>query len=350
MAPFTAFTGLALVAALSPWLRATHAARTFEAEELEPAKPTKAPKEKKQHHHHHHEKKPKKEKKEKEVQEVSKDDIVKHHKHKEKDEPAKPPGYYNGREQNVWDGHCAVYDVDNYAPPTSEKCFIRLYKCSDWEGTFPIVNSNTGDAAWALSKECWKYGKYLHIWQVEVAQPAIRGGKGRYAQCNRADPYGILCGCGLNPERPDVLAKHCPAPEPWLHTAKAFGWRKKSFNDVGGVYQFSLPYKAKGEPDFKAAQDFVRRKGYKKHGPEDGDAPFQWKEIKHEKAIDIWECLNKHVNHDAGDLNERLARFQAMVLDGSAEGCEDVAGPADALRAQAAAAAKLGAEGEGGDR
>jgi len=222
------------------------------------------------------------------------------------------------------DGGCALHDVDNFSPPAEGVCHVRFYKCSEFKWAFPIRNSNVGDVAWALSKKCASYGEYLHVWKVKIAHESMVKGEHRYKQCNRHPDYGILCGCGLHPERDEELQKHCPPPEPWKWGPTVPGWRNKKY-ELGLVYQFSLPYRAEGEVDNEKAKDYFKHKGYKKNKPTDPEANFQWQEVEHERTISINNCLKKHVltEHECS-AEETIERFRAAVLEGTAEGCEDV--------------------------
>mmetsp|Transcript_111053 Transcript_111053/g.344421 ORF Transcript_111053/g.344421 Transcript_111053/m.344421 type:complete len:268 (+) Transcript_111053:32-835(+) len=226
------------------------------------------------------------------------------------------------------DGSCAVHSFDNYKPPSSTVCYVRLYKCADESERFSIKDSNTGDIAWALASKCHKYGKYLHIWRVEVAQSAMKDGRGKYKQCNRSAKWGKLCGCGLTVDDEQKLAKQCPPPDPAAWGPTAFGWRTKSF-ETGTVYQFSTPHRAMGDIDEAQAEKFVQSKGHRKHSPSDTDAPFQWRQAKKERVIDINACLKKHVLTGSGGLDEMIERFRTAVFrkKAVAPGCEDIKDP-----------------------
>jgi hypothetical protein len=230
------------------------------------------------------------------------------------------------------EGGCAQHDIDNYSPQADGVCHVRFYKCSDFHWAFPIRNSNLGDVAWGLSKKCAKYGQYLHIWKVKVAHESMVNGDHKYKQCNRHPDYGILCGCGLHPEKASDLNKHCPGQEPWKWGPTTPGWRTKRY-DLGQVYQFSLPYRAEGEVDNEKAKQYFQHKGYKKNKPTDDDANFQWQEVHHERTIDINNCLKKHVLNHGGSAEETIERFRAAVLEGTSEGCEDVSAKGDSQNA-----------------
>jgi len=77
--------------------------------------------------------------------------------------------------------------------------------------------------------------------------------------------------------------------------------------------------------DNENAKDYFKNKGYKKNKPSDPDANFQWQEVEHERAISINNCLKRHVltEHESS-FEDTIQRFRAVVLEGTAEGCEDV--------------------------
>lgn len=198
--------------------------------------------------------------------------------------------------------------------------------------SFRVRDQNTGDISWALDKECWHYGKYLHVWRVQVAKVSLMNGSRHYTQCNRSPKYGSLCDCGLKVDTDEKLKKQgCPPPRPWEYAANVFGWRTKQYQ-TGIFHQFSFPRKAMGSVDPQKAAEFLNEKGYKKHGPKDGDATFQWKQDRTEFIVDIAACLKKHVStgmdlKDASDderkdnLGEMIRRFQRAVVDGEEPEC-----------------------------
>merc|ERR1712129_434774 len=65
---------------------------------------------------------------------------------------------------------CARFDLDNWRAPTEDRCFVRMYRCTDNRKETDAFNHNLGDLAWGLSKECRAYGKYLKMHYVEFAR------------------------------------------------------------------------------------------------------------------------------------------------------------------------------------
>mmetsp|Transcript_9882 Transcript_9882/g.30707 ORF Transcript_9882/g.30707 Transcript_9882/m.30707 type:complete len:301 (+) Transcript_9882:37-939(+) len=226
-------------------------------------------------------------------------------------------------------GECAVHDVDNYKPADGEKCYVYMYGCSGRKKPMGPAEHNTGDVAWALTHEgsassCRHYGKYLHIWQVEVAKAAMW--KNHYEQCNffecsklekrlgakiRGCRGGLsLCGCGL-------LGDECGSPPDPQMVANNFGWRIRNFA-YGISYQFSLPSRAMGPVDAARAYDFAVRRPWASKPPDRSeDATFQFNtsaEMPLSRVVNIDKCLKKHVWKKGQTEEEAVAAFQRHVL------------------------------------
>mmetsp|Transcript_115615 Transcript_115615/g.361637 ORF Transcript_115615/g.361637 Transcript_115615/m.361637 type:complete len:298 (-) Transcript_115615:150-1043(-) len=223
-------------------------------------------------------------------------------------------------------GECAVHDVDNYKPADGEKCYVYMYGCSGRKKPMGPAEHNTGDVAWALTHEgsassCRHYGKYLHIWQVEVAKAAMW--RNHYEQCNYLKCKQVkklklqgcrgglsVCGCGLEGER-------CGGPQQPQLPANNFGWRIRNFA-YGISYQFSLPSRAMGPVDAARAYDFAVRRPWASKPPDRSeDAAFQFNtsaEMPLSRVVNIDKCLKKHVWKKGQTEEEAVAAFQRHVL------------------------------------
>jgi len=226
-------------------------------------------------------------------------------------------------------GDCAVHDVDNYRPSDGERCFIYMYMCSNTEESFKVTDHNAGDIAWGLthtgkSSSCFHYGKYLHIFKVEVALASMY--RNHYAQCNyfsceqlekhlgkpvRKCEFGMpLCGCGLKGDQ-------CGNPPDKQRIANNFGWRTHSF-EFGLTYQFALPKRAMGAINASNAYDFAQRRAWAAtEGNVSEDAPYQWRPTpgaEKSRVIDIEKCLGNHVWQNSQTVKEVINAFRQKVL------------------------------------
>jgi len=233
-------------------------------------------------------------------------------------------------------GDCAVHDVDNYRPSDGEKCYIYMYMCSDTEESSTVKDHNAGDIAWGLThtgkaSSCFHYGKYLHIFKVEVALASMYQAASKkhqyYSQCNFFTCEALakrlgnpvkhceggmpLCGCGLQGN------KCGNPPDRKTRTANNFGWRTRSF-EFGLTYQFALPRRAMGEINASRAYDFASRRAWAPaEGDASEDAPYQWRPTpgaEKSRVVDIEKCFGNHVWRENQTVQEAIDAFRQRVL------------------------------------
>jgi len=225
---------------------------------------------------------------------------------------------------------CAAYDSDIYKPTDGDTCFIRVYKCSNDPVDDPS-NHNTGDIAWALTRSCYAYGKYLHIFKIKVAKALFTKGV-PYSKCN-GGKLGRHCGCGLDGTKcgKDPELKKKAANNFGFRVENAgyyahnhyFDWMKKVVKETNGTsiagscpcYQFSLPSRAEAphgkDIDVVRSQQFVERKDYNRIPI---DFPVQWTFVSRERIIDIKKCFGKHVWVKDQTTEDAVERFKKAVL------------------------------------
>jgi len=226
---------------------------------------------------------------------------------------------------------CARFDVDNWRVPTEDKCFVRMYRCTDNKKEKDAANHNYGDLAWGLSKECRAYGKYLKVHYIEFArvwlsQPGpydggVIYGKGGYEQCNHGE-NGFVCGCGMH-------GTSCGAdPDKNSKSATNFGWRVvpdylhwAMFHnyDTCPCMQYALPKRASGEVDPVATKAYIEGSGWNDRS---ADAYFQWKQYGKPQTIDFEKCIDQYVKSGTGDIDEIVANFKRAVVDQQEKACK----------------------------
>lgn len=225
---------------------------------------------------------------------------------------------------------CARFDVDNWRAPTEEKCFVRMYRCTNSRDEKDAMNHNLGDLAWGLSKECRAYGMYLKIHYVEFArvwlsQPGpydggVIYGKGGYEQCNHG-PNGFVCGCGMH-------GTSCgPDPDASGTSANNFGWRVvpdylhwSFFHDYDTCpcFQYALPKRAHGEVDHAKTVAYIEGSGWNDRSTK---ANFQWKQYGKPQTVDFEGCIDQHVKFGTNNIEEIVANFKRAVIDKGEKDC-----------------------------
>jgi len=219
---------------------------------------------------------------------------------------------------------CAQYpDVDEYKKSTGGVCYVRLYKCSDIRNLPDLDNQNIGDVAWALTRACNDYGKFLHVYHVKYVAAFSKAGEQYYSKCNDG-PFGRWCGCGLDGTRcgrdPDKTKRSANTIGKRVGTPEYYMKQLRKQAKQCPCWQYSLPTRAKGTPSAAKAQKLIAQ-GNKL--PISLDAPFQWKLESYDRAIDIKTCLDKHVRKPGFSTKQQVDAMK-KTLKSKPAGCGDV--------------------------